>query len=202
MNPVPGFDFTVMFMPQFVTAQAPNTAVEDVGSRSDSLQNASNQSSPAPLILGFAEVSGLNSEMEVEEYREGGLNFAPRKFVKWGRFPSLVCRRGVTASTDLWDWYRRVQIGTTTSIERRNGFVIIHAHGTSAGSTIPNGGGQPIAAWFFQNALPERLQGPSLNARSNEIAIETLELSHEGMLRVRLTQIPGLNTSGLDVVGD
>ena len=41
-----------------------------------------------------------------------------------------------------------------------------------------------VAGWFFSNALPERLTGPVLNARGNEVAIETLELSHEGLLRL------------------
>ncbi|MBV8136018.1 MAG: phage tail protein, partial [Deltaproteobacteria bacterium] len=46
------------------------------------------------------------------------------------------------------------------------------------------------AGWFFTNALPERLVGPGLNARSNEIAIETLELSHEGLLRLPVANLP------------
>ncbi len=193
MNPVPGFDFTVMFLQQFASAGAPITRVDDVVNLAGGLQQANSQ---APLIMSFAEVTGLNAELEIEEYREGGNNFAPRKFPRWGRFSTISCRRGVTASTDLWDWYRRVQFAPPPTIERRNGFVLVNAHGTPGGQTAANV--SPIAAWFFQNALPERLIGPSLNARGNEIAIESLEISHEGLLRIRKSQmqfqgtIPGI----------
>jgi phage tail-like protein len=182
MNPVPAFNFSVLFVP--TPAQLDTEQIE--------LGAGGLATAATRTPIGFAEVSGLNAESEVEEYREGGLNFTPHKLVKWGRFPNLVFRRGVTGSNDLWNWYRQVQLGSGAP-ERRNGFVLLHAQGTAGATAVA--GAVPIAAWFFQNALPERLNGPALNARSNELAIETLELSHEGLLRLKWSEMPGFPSS-------
>jgi phage tail-like protein len=136
--------------------------------------------------VGFAEVTGLNSELDVEEYREGGRNIGPRRFPKWGRYPNLVFRRGVTSSTFLWDWWADVithsyTLPTTTAPPRRNGVILLESLDHRS-----------IAGWFFANALPERLIGPGLNARGGEIAIETLELSHEGVLRLPASNLPAV----------
>ena len=58
----------------------------------------------------------------------------------------------------------------------------------------------PVAIWFFRNALPEKLQGPGLNAKNNEIAIETLELTHEGLYRFGPSMIPGIGDV-MDAIG-
>jgi len=132
------------------------------------------------IRAGFSEVSGLNSEIDMEDYREGGRNIGPRRFPRWGRYPNLVLRRGVTSDAALWKWWADVitrsytrQFPGNRPLPRRNGLILLEGFDHKA-----------VAAWFFANALPERLSGPGLNARSNEIAIETLELSHEGLLRL------------------
>ena len=187
VNPVPVFDFTVILMD--ATPSSGLTAV---------LGAAAGVASAA-LTGTFAEVSGLNAEMETEEYREGGRNTGPHKFVKWGKYPNLVCKRGVTPNTDLWDWYYQVLYGDQ-SVLRKNGIVVLTDR-TAAGAggavlaAIPGltGLGRlPIAAWSFSNGLPEKLQGPGLNAKSNEIAIETLEIAHEGLTRLGPAMVPGI----------
>jgi phage tail-like protein len=180
-NPLPAFHFTVLLL------DAPNTGPgsgSDAGNVSAGVGTLG--SAQAALRMSFAEVTGVASEMEVEQYREGGNNAAPLKFVRWGRFPNLVCRRGVTPTTDLWDWYFQAMFGPGPVL-RRNGFVLLHGV-TPTSRPAP----EAQAAWFFFDALPERLVGPGLNARANEVAIETLELAHQGMLRLRNDQIPGL----------
>ncbi|MBX3306649.1 MAG: phage tail protein [Nitrospira sp.] len=177
-SPTTGFNFRVLFSAPLAESKALESG--------DALAAAGAQ---AALIVptaaatgiqaGFAEVSGLNSEIEIEEYREGGRNIGPRRFPRWGRFPNIVLRRGVTKDTVLWDWWADVithsfTLQTTRPPLRRSGIILLDGldHKT-------------VAAWFFSNALPERLTGPGLNARANEIAIETLELSHEGLLRLQ-----------------
>jgi phage tail-like protein len=179
MPPLPGFNFQVFF-----SQPAPeSTALEsgDIVAGAGGLASAAVSSANG---VSFAEVTGLNSELEIEEYHEGGRNVGPRRFPKWGRYPTLIFRRGVTASTDLWDWWADVishsyTLTTTTAPPRRNGVILLEdqAH-------------QAVAGWFFTNALPERLVGPGLSARSNEIAIESLELSHEGLLRLPAANLP------------
>jgi phage tail-like protein len=189
VNPVPVFDFSVILMdasPGSGLAAALGGVVSAIS---------------AVLTGTFAEVSGLNAEMETEEYREGGLNTGPHKFIKWGKYPNLVFKRGVTPTTDIWDWYYQVLYGDQ-SVLRKNGIIVLtdrSAAGAGAGGvTLPSipglsGLGRlPIAVWSFSNGLPEKLQGPGLNAKSNEIAIETLEIAHEGLTRLGLGMVPGI----------
>jgi phage tail-like protein len=189
MNPVPAFGFSVFLMP-LPSAFDPRDALSDTigaGAAAALNQSIAPATPSAPILIGFSEVHGLDAGMDVETLQEGGLNFAPRRFMSRGRFPNIVCRRGITASTDLANWYRQVQLDATAP-ERRNGFVVLHSHGGPGGTPV-GGGAIPIAAWFFQRALPEKLDGPTLNARVNEIAIEKLELSHEGLVRLKNSEL-------------
>ena len=177
MPPTPGFNFRVFFSPP----AAASTAF-DAG---DALVTARGLAAAVPAApVGFAEVSGLGAELEQEEFREGGRNIGPRRFPRWGRFPTLVLRRGVAADTFLWDWWTDVishsyTLVPTTAPPRRNGVILLDdpAH-------------RAVAGWFFASALPERLVASGLNARSSEIAIETLELSVEALLRLPAANLP------------
>lgn len=183
INPVPVFDFTV-----FLTDVTPGGSV----------LSAVGGVVGAMLTGTFAEVNGLNAEMETEEYREGGLNAGPHKFVKWGKYSNLVFKRGVTPNTGLWDWYYQVLYGNQ-SVLRKNGIIVLSDRGPGVGgqlSSVPGAAGLariPTAAWSFSNGLPEKLQGPSLNGKSNEIAIETLEIAHEGLTRVGTGMLSSLS---------
>jgi phage tail-like protein len=173
MQPLPGFNFRVYFSPP-----AQESTALDVGDVVAAASGIAQGTVSAANGVGFAEVSGLNSELELEDYHEGGRNIGPHRFPRWGRYPNLVLRRGVSSDTLLWDWWADVishsfTLSPTKAPPRRNGVILLEdaSHKATAG-------------WFFANALPERLVGPGLNARANELAIETLELSHEGLLRL------------------
>lgn len=195
-NPVPAFSFSVFMMdakPGFGGADLLGIGA-GVGKTA--------------LFGSFSEASGLNAEMETEEYREGGRNTGPHKFVKWGKYPNLVFKRGVTMNPDIWDWYYATLYKTHNPV-RKNGIVLLTDRG--GGATALGGDGPtalglpgldklPVAIWFFRNALPEKLQGPTLNAKSNEIAIETLELVHEGLYRMGPSMIPGIGDAA-DAIG-
>jgi phage tail-like protein len=197
MNPVPAFDFTVIMLSAKPLGDVSWT---DVAGIAGGIGKA--------FIFGsFAEVSGLNAEMEPEEYREGGNNTGPHKFMKWGRYPNVVFRRGVTPNADLWDWYY-ANLYKTKDPVRRNGLVVLTDRG--GGLTQATGGPElglpalnrlPVAAWMFRNGLPEKLQGPALNAKTNEIAVETLEIAHEGLYRLGPGMVPGVAGDIADVVG-
>jgi phage tail-like protein len=179
MQPLPSFNFRVFF-----SQPAAESTALDSGDAQATAGGLASSTVSAANGIGFAEVSGLNAEVEIEEYHEGGRNIGPRRFPRWGRYPNLVFRRGVTDSTLLWDWWADVMshsftLVTTTAPPRRSGVILLEnsAHTATAG-------------WFFANALPERLIGPALNARGSELAIETLELSHEGLLRLPNANLP------------
>lgn len=116
---------------------------------------------------GFSEVSGLVSETEVIEYREGSdPPNTVRKLPGLTKYSNIVLKRGVTADTSLWSWYKNV----INEIDARaNGSIILR-----------DKQGVEILRWNFQNAWPCKWEGPALKATSNEVAIESIEIAHEG----------------------
>jgi phage tail-like protein len=155
------------------------------------------------VVFGsFSEVSGLDAGIEPEEYREGGFNAAPRVFPSWGKYSKVVLKRGTTPDPALWDWYYQVLRGDK-DVLRKNGLIVLTDKGAglsaAAGGPTPLGlpvvDKLPIAVWYLERGLPERLQGPSLSGTGNEIAVESLEIAHEGLIRVGAAMIPGLGDS-------
>jgi len=119
------------------------------------------------IVGGFSEVSGLQAETETEEIREGGVNDHVHKLPKISKYPNITLKRGITDSDTLWKWHHDVVNGT---IERRSGFIIlIDREGDERGW------------WHFIDAYPVKWTGPELRADSNTVAVETLELAHNGL---------------------
>lgn len=112
----------------------------------------------------FAEASGLESETAVVEYRTGA-DRTTRKVPGLTKYANVVLKRGVTRNRDLWDWRKTVVDGNA---QRRNGsIVLLEADGTE------------VVRWNFFEGWPCKWAGPSLNARANDVAIETLEIAVE-----------------------
>jgi len=116
---------------------------------------------------GFNEVTGLQAEIEVQEYREGGVNDFMHKFAGSVKFPSnLVLKNGITDSVKLWTWYQEVMRG---QFARKSLDVV-----------LLDAAGDEKRRWKFKEAYPVKWNGPSLKATSSEVALESLELAHEG----------------------
>jgi len=131
------------------------------------------------IALGaFSEVTGLSGELEVTSYAEGGVNDYVHQLPvrhSWGR---ITLRRGVVRDLGLWSWY---QAGLTQSLgARRDGAIVLM---TPAGI--------PAVAWEFRSGLAAKWTGPELHAGQDAVAVESLEIAHEGLDRVLLTP-PGL----------
>jgi len=121
------------------------------------------------LVAGFSEVSGLQAETEVQEYREGGVNGYVHKRAGPVKYASnLTLKKGITDSTELWCWYRDVMNGT---IKRKPVDVV-----------LMNSAGEEWRRWKLQNAYPVKWTGPDMKAAASEVAVEILELAHEGLL--------------------
>jgi phage tail-like protein len=146
------------------------------------------------LTGAFSECQGLDADFEIEAYNEGGRNASPHKLVTRSKYQNLVLKRGVTFNPDLWDWGYQIAHGASNQpMIRKSGMVVLFDRGgpNLTGAGLPGLDRIPVAAWKFDNGVPERMHGPTLNAKQNEIAIETLEISHEGLSRVSLSMIPG-----------
>jgi phage tail-like protein len=120
---------------------------------------------------GFSECSGLALETEVHDYFEGGLNGTVLRFPTRTRQSNLVLKRGIVDRV-LWDWYFRLTQGI---VELRNGSVAV----------LDPAGGEVVAEWHFLLAFPSKWQGPDLNAGQSNVAVETLELCHQGLVLAR-----------------
>jgi phage tail-like protein len=116
---------------------------------------------------GFAEVSGLAVEVAAIEYREGGDKTGIRKLPGLAKYPNVTLKRGVTNDLTLWNWMRSVLDG---NVIRANGHI-----------QLLNARREPVRTWRLRNAWPAKYVGPTLNAAATEVAIETLEICHEGL---------------------
>lgn len=119
---------------------------------------------------GFSEVSGLQVEVEIEDYQEGGVNEFVHKLPKGIKYSNLVLKRGITDSDVLWKWHQDITRGR---ISRKNGRIIILDYM-----------GDEKWQWEFKEAYPVKWIGPEFKADSNNVAIETLELVHKGISKV------------------
>ena len=116
----------------------------------------------------FKSVSGLAAEAEVIEYREGSDPLSSsRKLPGRVEYPNVRLSRGQTTSRDLWDWWRTVVDGT---VDRRNVSI-----------TLLDDTRTPVLRWLLRNAWIAKFEAPDLEAGGNEVAIETIELAHEGL---------------------
>jgi phage tail-like protein len=117
----------------------------------------------------FSEVSGLDSTIDVIEHREGGDNTTPRKLPGLTKHANIVLRWGVTDSEELYRWHRDAVRGTLT---RKSGSIV-----------LIDRQGQEKVRWNFVQAWPAKWTGPTFNAEGTDVAIEALELAHEGVER-------------------
>ncbi len=115
----------------------------------------------------FSDVSGLDMEIDVIDYRTGGDALHARKLPGLVKYNNIVLKRGITLDHSLWDWIRKVAEGT---VQRANMSIILLDEQR-----------QPVLRWLVKQAWPVKWSGPTLNAKSSDIAIESLEITHEGL---------------------
>ena len=121
------------------------------------------------VVAAFNDVTGLEFETEVETFREGGVLLHEQQLAGPNKFPSrLVLKRGITDDDVLWSWHQDVTQG---KISRKDVSILL------LDST-----GEEQWRWNFRQALPVKWTGPQFRASNAEIAIETLELVHKGLV--------------------
>jgi phage tail-like protein len=120
-----------------------------------------------PAVGGFSECSGLEASMQVDEWREGGRNDAVLRFPGHVTHPNLKLRRGMATGTDLWAWHQGFLQGRG---KRRDG--VIELLGSD---------GTPVETWRFRRGLLVRWAASAFSAIQNSLAIEEVEIAHEGL---------------------
>ena len=119
--------------------------------------------------LGFTEVTGLTVENELIEYREGNSpEYSKIKMPGMHKFSNLTLKRGTLAGdSDFYKWVNEISL---TKVTRRD-IVISLLNETHA----------PVMTWRAKQAFPVKLQASDMKSDGNEVAIETIELAHEGL---------------------
>lgn len=132
---------------------------------------------------GFSECSGLEMSLKVEDYREGGRNSAVLKFPSRVEWSNITLKKGIGSGTELWDWHYGFVEGKG---KRRDGIIALLTD-----LRVPNN------IWYFRRGLPVKYTGPSLNATQNNVAIESIEIAHEGIYQLPFV---GLGTAAAGAV--
>jgi phage tail-like protein len=123
---------------------------------------------------GFQECTGLEIEMDIQDYLEGGRNDGVIRRAGRAKYSPLILKRGMffsggVANRELWEWIQGVVSGVRP-IARYDGVVQVY----DVGETV-------VATWVFDRGLPAKIRGPELNAKTGEISIEELQIAHEGL---------------------
>jgi phage tail-like protein len=119
--------------------------------------------------IGFSEVSGLNIEVQAIEYRDGASPiYSVQKMPGIPKFGNVTCKRGIVAKdNDYMKWLDKIQLNEA---ERRDVTI-----------SLLNEKHEPVMVWKARNAFPVKIEGPGLKSTGNEVAIESLEIAHEGL---------------------
>lgn len=123
----------------------------------------------------FRECSGLSTESQVIEYKEANKDGVTviKKVPGVLKWDNITLKRGITDIMELWEWRKKVEEGKVDEA-RKNGSIVLY-----------NQSNTEVARWNFESGWPTKISGPSLNAGSDEIAVEEITIAHEGLVRVK-----------------
>ncbi len=117
---------------------------------------------------GFSEASGLTTDTDIIEYREGNEQRGnTRKLPGLIKYGNVVLKRGWTKDRKLWEWRKKVIDGKT---QRTSGAIVLLDEAR-----------KEALRWNFREGWPCKWEGPGLNGKTSDVAVETLEICHEGL---------------------
>jgi phage tail-like protein len=122
---------------------------------------------------GFKEVTIPDSSQDPIEYREGNDQPTVRKIPGLIKYGNISLKVGLTDSMELYNWRKLVEDGKTDDYYKNMAIILINEQGESK------------SRWEFSNAWPTKYDAPDLNATDNNIAIEAIDIAHDGMKRVK-----------------
>ncbi len=119
------------------------------------------------IVGGFSRVQGLGVEIETEEYEEGGMNATTHVMPKRFSYPNVTLQRGLTDEDGFWEWIKQAKHGEAKRQTVR--IILLDATGAEA------------RGWELTEAYPVKWEGPELTGDRGQVAVETIELAHEGL---------------------
>ena len=124
--------------------------------------------------LGFAEVSGLNIENQMIEYRDGlSPIYSSVKMPGIPKYGNITLKRGVLPDdNEFFDWLNSIKLNKVGDNNGDRRDLII---------SLLNENHEPVMTWKAVNAFPVKVEGPGLKATGNEVAVESIEVAHEGL---------------------
>lgn len=124
----------------------------------------------------FAECTGFEATMEPKVIKEGGRNWGAIQRSGKTTFATLVLKRGMTSTRDLWTWYEFIGSGK-------------YAHRFNVIVTLFDTSGNAVLAWKLTHAMPIKFKAADMNAKGADVAIEELHLAHEGLSLLKPNEI-------------
>ena len=117
----------------------------------------------------FQEVSGLDIEAQIIEYRHGNSKeFSTIKMPGIKKSGNITLKKGIFVKDNgFWDWFNKIKMNT---IERQTVTI-----------SLLDEAGAPTMVWTLKNAWPTKITGTDMKSDGNEIAVETVEVAHEGL---------------------
>jgi phage tail-like protein len=138
------------------------------------------------LIAGqFREVRGLEGSIKVHELTEGGNIGYTHKLPGEAQYPNLVLSKGITELGSMWEWYAMVSSGYPLRL--------------NLSITILDNARLPVMWWNVTGAIPVKWTGPTFNASSGEVGVESLELAHQGISKPIFSQAVAAVRLGLAI---
>lgn len=152
-DPVRAFNFTISLLESSSPASTVTTIA--LNTLTDNIEG------------GFSECTGLDAMLETESYQEGGVNDRVLKFPTRMTWSKLILKKGIVKDTALWEWIAGFSEG---KVQRRDGLITLLTEAREAHTV-----------WKFRRGLPVKYAGPQLAAAQNAVALETIEIEHEGL---------------------
>lgn len=119
--------------------------------------------------MSFQEVSGLDMQAEEIKYRSGdSKTFSPTKMPGLKKYGNVTMKKGIfKGDNKFWEWFAKIKMNT---VER-----------VTVTISLLDEEAKPVMVWKLNNAWPTKITGTDLKAEANEVAIETIEIAHEGL---------------------
>jgi phage tail-like protein len=119
-------------------------------------------------VGAFSDVSGLSSDGDIVEFRDAARQLHVRKLTGLRKFSSITLKRGYTDNRELWNWRNNIVKGTP---DRRNGAIVLMDEERN-----------DVLRWEFEGGWIHKIDGPTFNAKGNDVTMESVELVVESLI--------------------